>query len=239
MSTPPLPRSLAALASLAIVFHIGSVLTNVLAAPSGPWPGPEGREMMTPPQLANSVNRELLPRYLEPLKLTHNYHFPNNRPGRPGVWFEVRLWDEAGKGLRTLRFPDPAAVAAVRHRQSVLAMALADDQPVTPPAGEWVAAPGREAAAIPIWELDGDRVLRLRSVPAHLVPRDRPVYRPSGWSLVLAHSYVRHLCRVHGAAKGELVRHTQEAIPPAILFEKDIPPDAFGELISHFGEVTP
>jgi hypothetical protein len=237
MLSPPLPRPLAAVASAAIVFHLGAVLTNVLAAPSGPWP--PGGNLATPPQLAYSANRELAPRYLDPLKLTHNYHFASNRPGRPGVWFEVRLWDESGGELPTLRFPDPAANSSVRHRQSLLALALADDQSVAPPAGEWIAAPGREAPAVPIWDLAGERELRLRSVPAHLVPRDRPVYRPSDWSLVLARSYVRHLCREHGAAKGELVRHTREAIPPAVMFEDDIPPDAFGELVSRFGEVTP
>lgn len=239
MSAPPIPRSLAALASLAIVFHIGSILTNVLAAPSGPWPTPSGGEMASPPQLAQSINRELSPDYLQPLKLTHNYHFPSNMPGRPGVWFEVRLWDKSGRELKTLRFPDTAASAALWRRHSVLAQALADDRPVEPPTGELVAAPGRKVPAVPIWDLASNGELRLKTVPGHLVPRDRPVYRPSDWSLVLARSYVRHLCREQGAAKGELIRHTREAIPPTVLFEKEVPPDAFRELISHFGEVTP
>jgi hypothetical protein len=230
-------RPLAAAASAAIVFHLGAVLANVLAAPSGPWP--PGGTAATPPQFAHSVNRELAPRYLEPLKLTHNYHFASNRPGRPGVWFAVRLTDESGRELKTLRFPDPAANPAVRHRQSLLALSLADDVPVVPPAGESVAAPGREVPTVLIWDVAGERELRLRAVPAHLVPRDRPVYRPSDWSLVLARSYVRHLCREYGAGKGELIRHTREAIPPAVLFEDNIPPDAFGELVSYFGEVTP
>ena len=237
MPAPPMSRPLVAVASAVIVFHLGSVLTNVLAAPSGPWP--PGGNLATPPQLAFSLNRELAPRYLEPLKLTHNYHFADNRPGRPGVWFEVRLANESGRELATLRFPDPSASTPVRHRQSLLAFALADDQPVAPPTGEWIAAPGREMPTVPIWDLAGDNELRLRPVPAHLVPRDRMVYRPSDWSLILARSYVRHLCREHGAAKGELIRHTREAIPPAVMFERDVPPDAFGELVSHFGEVTP
>lgn len=237
MPAPPMSRPLVVVTSAAIVFHLGSVLTNVLAAPSGPWP--PGGNLATPPQLAYSLNRELAPRYLEPLKFTHNYHFASNRPGRPGVWFEVRLADESGREMMTLRFPDQNANSSVRHRQSLLALALADDQPIAPPAGEWIAAPGREVPTVPIWELAGDRELRLRSVPAHLVPRDRPVYRPSDWSLVLARSYVRHLCREHGAEKGEVIRHTREAMPPAVMFERDIPPDAFGELVSRFGEVTP
>jgi len=236
MPAPP-SRPLVVVASAAIVLHLGAVLANVLAAPSGPWP-PTGMTA-TPPQLAHSVNRQVAPHYLAPLKLTPNYHFASNRPGRPGAWFEVRLTDEAGRAVKTVRIPDPAAPPAVRHRQALLALALADDMPVAPPGMEAVAAPGREVPTVLIWDHVGERELRLRSVPAHLVPRDRPVFRPSDWSLVLARSYVRHLCREHGAAKGELTRHTREAIPPAVLFEDDVPPDAFGELVSHFGEVTP
>lgn len=237
MSASPLSPPLAALGSVAVVFHLGAVLINVLAAPSGPWP-PEGA-IAPPPPLADAVNRELVPRYLAPLKLTHNYHFASNRPGRPGAWFEVRLRDGSGRELSALRFPDPNAGPAVRHRQSLLALALADDQPVAPPAGELVAAPGRDVPTVTIWDFAGEHQLRLWSVPVYLVPRDRPVFRPSDWSLVLARSYVRHLCREHGAARGELIRHTREAIPATVLFEKNIPAEAFEELVSYFGEVTP
>ncbi|MFO0847621.1 MAG: hypothetical protein U0871_03535 [Gemmataceae bacterium] len=238
MPAPPLARTVAVVVSVAIVAHLGAVLTNVLAAPSGPWPSPTGGGMATPPQLAYSLNRDLTLSYLEPLKLHHNYHFASNRPGRPGVWFEVRLINESGATMATRRFPDPDAGSAVRQRHALLALALADDQPVPPPAVEVIAPPGREVPVVPIWEVAGDRVLRLRPVPVHLVPRDRPVFRPSEWSLVLARSYVRHLCRESGAARGELIRHTREAIPPAVLFEPNVRADAFAELVSHFGEVS-
>jgi hypothetical protein len=85
----------------------------------------------------------------------------------------------------------------------------------------------------------GPHRLRLKSVPQHLAPRDRSVFRPSEWSLLLARSYARHLCRAHGAASAEIVRHTREAIPPAVLFFDDAPPEAFEELVSTFGEVSP
>ena len=82
------------------------------------------------------------------------------------------------------------------------------------------------------------RGLVIRQVPEHLVPRDRPVFRPGDWSLLLARSYARHLCRAHGAASCEIVRHSQEPIPPMVLFVGDnIQAGAFDELISNFGEM--
>jgi hypothetical protein len=91
---------------------------------------------------------------------------------------------------------------------------------------------------VPIWDVAGNRRLVLRPVPAHLVPRDRAVYRPSDWSMLMARSYVRHLCREHGAVKGELIRHTFDPVPPAVLFLESPNPAEFGELVSNFGEVT-
>jgi hypothetical protein len=67
---------------------------------------------------------------------------------------------------------------------------------------------------------------------------DRPVFRASARSLLLARSYARYLCRLNGAAKAEVIRHTQEPIPPAVMFMNDQPPaGAFNELTSNFGEL--
>jgi hypothetical protein len=88
-----------------------------------------------------------------------------------------------------------------------------------------------------IWDFDAERTLRLRAVPEHLVPRDRPVFRPSSWSLLLARSYVRHLCRVNGASTAELVRHSREPILPALIFMPEPPAATFDELVSSFGEL--
>ncbi len=224
--------------SLLIVFHLGAVAAGAFAAPSGPWPTPNGGELSSPPQFAFSLHKGMAESYLGLVRLTHNYHFPSNRPATSGVYFEARLRDSSGQDRGTLRVPDPAAAPWVRYRQALLAKGLADDRPVPPPTGEVIPAPNRAAPATAIWDLAGPHRLRLAAVPNHLLPRDRPVFRPSDWSQVLARSYARHLGRTHGASTVEIVRYTQEAIPPAVMFFKDIAPEAFEPLVSTFGEVA-
>jgi hypothetical protein len=82
-------------------------------------------------------------------------------------------------------------------------------------------------------------VLSVRTVPEHLLPRDRQVFRPSEWSLLLAQSYGRHLCRAHGAASVEIIRRTREAIPPAVLNLPEPPAELFETLSANFGEFKP
>jgi hypothetical protein len=233
----PLPPWVVRLGSAAILAHMAAVVVLVLAAPSGPWPTSFGSSMATEPQFAQGVSNVTTRHYLMPLKMTHNYHFPSNRPAPPGVFFEVRLKDEAGQLLKTVRVPDENANFWVRHRQTLLAQALADDQPVQPRAGEVVAAPGKKVQTMDIWDTGENNTLKLRSVPEHLIPRERPVFRPSGWSVVLARSYARYLCRVHGAASAEVIRHTREAVMPAVMFLEEPPPGTFDELVSSFGEL--
>jgi hypothetical protein len=231
-----LPRQLVVCGSVAIVGHLASVLVAALAAPSGPWPTAFGSSMATEPQFARTIGNITTRHYLTPLEMGSNYHFTTNRPASTAVYFEVHLRDTAGNLLKTLRFPDDQANFWVRHRQRLLAQALTDDLPVEARGGEVIAAPQQQVRTVPIWDTDGEHGLRLRSVPEHLVPRDRPVFRPSGWSLLLARSYVRYLCRAHGAATGELVRHTREPILPAVLLMDEPPPGTFDELVSSFGE---
>src|SRR6516162_2877592 len=126
-ASKPLPRWLGVLASAAIVFHLLAIVVLVLGASSGPWPTPFGSSLATGPAFALPAGEAVTKRYLEPIKMTHNYHFMRNRPGQPGVFFEVRLKDESGKLLNTVRIPDPRANFWVRHRQSILAQQPADD----------------------------------------------------------------------------------------------------------------
>jgi hypothetical protein len=70
---------------------------------------------------------------------------------------------------------------------------------------------------VPVWEPGEPGQLRLQTVPQHLVPRDRPVYRPSEPSLLLLRSYARFLCRQHNAARVEMIRLYREAVPPSVL----------------------
>src|SRR5262245_19752086 len=116
----PLPRWLKGLTSLAIAGHLLAILVLVLAAPSGPWPTPFGQSLAVGPTFALSSGETVTRCYLKPLKMTHNYHFMHNRPGMPGVYFEIRLMDAEGRFIRTVRCPDPEAPFWVRHRQSLL-----------------------------------------------------------------------------------------------------------------------
>jgi hypothetical protein len=253
-SFPALPRWLTVLGSLAIGIHLFAVGVAVLAAPSGPWPGMEGPTMLGPPQFAQSLltgkvdpaTGKVEPQspvsigsYLRWIRMPHHYRYSTNRPGGPDVYFEARLKDANGQPVATLKFPDPDANFWVRHRQTILAHALGDDQPVAPPQSEVIAAPAQEVRKVTIWD-GGDgpsRTMTLKAVPEHLIPRDRPVVRPSEWSVLLTRSYARYLCQAHGAASVEILRHHREAIPPTVLFMEP-PAGTFDELVANFGEYT-
>jgi hypothetical protein len=244
-TTIALPRWLVVVGSIAIAMHLAALGIGVLAAPSGPFPSPDGASMFTPPQFAYSVHNfrptgkapPIVAGYLRSIKMTHNYHFASNRPAQPAVYFEVRLKDAAGEPLATVKIPEDNVGYGIKYLQTQLAQGLIPDQPVQPLAGEAIPAPGQKVNRVLILEIVENRSLKVATVPEHLIPRDRPVYAPSEWSMLLARTYVRYLCRVHGAASGEFIRHTREPIPPAIIF-MDMPPaaDAFGELIANFGE---
>jgi hypothetical protein len=268
-----LPPWLVALASVAIVLHLAAILVPILDTPSGPWPVPTGRSMAEPPQFARSLSSlgsssrstsatwtftTLHGKYL---RLTNNYHFVSNRPGDlPGVEFEVYLRDAEGNLLHKAKFPSPEANLWVRHRQQMLAGALA---PLEAPQGEVLAAPGASVPTMAVWlfpdELGPetpngpppggapapsatgpDRLgqLRLSFVPQHLVPRQRPIMRPMELSVVLARSYARYLCRQHGAARAEIVRHSREPVPPGVLFGAETPASTFESLVASFGEMS-
>ena len=232
----PAQNLLIAVASLAILFHFGAVIVHALAAPSGPWPGLDGPNPAGAPSFARALD-EPLQAYLKPIKLTHSYHFASNRPIVPGVFLEVTLKNAKGEPQTTLRLPDPESNAWVRYREGLFAQGLVPDQPIAPPQGEEIPAPNQEGRKVTIW--DGEPPLRLRSgVPEHLIPRNRPVMGPTEWSLVLVHSYARYLCRKHGAASAEVVRHSREAIPPMALLAGDLPPMAFTDLLASYGDIS-
>jgi hypothetical protein len=234
------PRWLIALASVAIVFHLSAVLVRALAAPSGPWPTPQGGTIAGPPPFALALYQWLPGDYLKALQMTHNYHFPTNRPGLPAVSFEVHLKDAAGKELAAVTVPDPNANVWLRHRQTLLAAALGLDEPVMPPQMEAIPAPNRAAPSVALWEMVPNTAnrLELKRVPEHLIPRDRPVLKPSDVSMVFVRSYARYLCRTHGAASAQVVRHHRDPIPPDVLFGDNVPADAFDEVTSNFGELA-
>ena len=236
-----LPTWQLAIGSVAIGGHLLAVLVMILAVPSGPWPAADGSSMSTPPQFAYSLNNLVPSWYLRGLGIGHDYHYVSNNPASVGVSIELRLEAADGSPLGTLPLPDQRCNWWVGHRQALLARALADDLPVFPPEGEMIAAPGQALPSLPIWELSPEGGLELRTVPEHLIPSERPVFRPSDKSLLLARSMARYACRTHGAARVEVIRRTQEPISPAVMFLPSPRSDkaagiAAGELISNFGK---
>ncbi len=231
-----LPGWLVGLGSAVICVHLGAVLIWVLAAPSGPWPTLEGPEPFIPPRFATSVSRPAR-EYLKAIKLTHNYHFATNRHQDFAAYLEVRLKDDQGKEIARVKFPEDDANFWVRHRESVLTNWFADDLPVAPPQGEVIAAPGQKVPTVTIWDESSPRELQLKTVPMHLVPRDRPVSQPTEVAMLLAQSYARFLCRQHGAKSAEVIRHAKPSIPPGVILPDGVPPGGFEEFTSDFGDL--
>jgi hypothetical protein len=252
----PLPRWLIAVGSAAILYHLAAIIIPILDAPSGPWVTGEGPRPAEAPAFAHSA-ADLAKVHADYLRLAHSYHFVTNRPGDiPGVQFEVHLKNTQGEEIAKLYFPDKDANPWVRHRQELLASALAPDLPMEQQGGEVIPAAGEKVRTVSIWALpsedlsgnnpmqppppaDRNTPLHLVTLPQHRVPRNRMAMRPSDWALVLVHSYARYLCSSHGAASAEIVRHTREPVPPAVLFGGDVPPPVFKDLVANFGEMTP
>lgn len=230
----PLPTWLKIGGSVVVIMHLVVFACLALGSQSGPWPTPMGPSMAEGPQFVRPVVDLALPNYLQPLRMTHNYHFMTNNTSQAGVYFEVHLKDKAGTRIKTLKFPDEKANPWIRHRQSLLAQGLAQDQSVPPPQGEVIAA-AKQKVEMMIWE-PSDNELRLKRIPQHLVPRDRPVMTPSEWSLTLAKTYARFLCRLHHADTAEIVRHSRDAWQPGYLFIPTIPPNE--TLVCNFGEYS-
>lgn len=233
-----IPRWLIWVGSVAIVIHFGAIGVNALAAMSGPWPNHDSG-MIGPPLLAAQVHEAFGADYLRLIRLNHNYHFLANRlPSTPGVYLEFRLKDEQGNELGMARVPDDNANAWVRHHQSLLTQQVFwEDRVVTPQQSELIAAPGGEVPKTQYWKMDKGR-LELVTVDVNQVPLTPPVSGPTQWSLMLASAYSRHICRTHGAAKAQVLRHHQNAILPMVLHADNVQANAFDEIISNLGEFS-
>ena len=228
------PRWLVWVGSIAIVFHLGAIGVNTLAVESGPWPTPDGGEMVSPPLLAQRSSA-VVSDYLTPLRQSFVYHRHANKiPAMPGVYLEFHLKDNDGNEIKTVRVPDDNANSWVRHRQEMLTMVFGTDQRVAPRQSEMIYAKGQTPPKVQIWDMQKGQ-LRLVQVEENKVPLDHPVYGPTEWMFLLAQSYARYLCETHGASKAEMIRHYQEPIRPFVLSE-DVPARAFSEIVSNFGE---
>ncbi|HZZ76895.1 MAG TPA: hypothetical protein VFE62_00155 [Gemmataceae bacterium] len=230
----PLPKAFIIAGSVFAVAHLLAVGLFALAANSGPWPTNFGSDTSPGPSFAAHVSNKTEPYYLRPLHLAYHYvpHANSNRPAPFAAYFEVRLKNKDGDVIKDLKFPDEKANFWVRHRQSILAQGLAEDSPLQM-GTEVLPKAGGPVPTIEIWEMNEGQ-LHLVQKEKNLVPRDRPVVRPSEWSKLLAQSYMRYLCKEYGADSAELIRHSRELIMPMDML---VPrPDAFNELQSNFGE---
>ena len=94
-------------------------------------------------------------------------------------------------------------------------------------------------SSVDIWEPTKGGAFVIRSVPQHLIPRDRPVFRPSPWASMVAASYVRYQCRLHSADSGELIRHSRDAVQPTLIFLPQLSDAAFQEMVAAFKKTKP
>lgn len=220
--------------SIAIAGHFLAVATTVLSSQSGPWPG---GDMAHAPMFAELLAAKLDP-WLAIVKLSTNFHFNECRP-TVAARFEAILRDSQGNEIKRLQFPDPNASSALRHKQSLLAFEIAQDEPLRPPQGFWVAAPGKEAKKVPGWIVnESGKEGKLGSIAENLIPRDRPTFGPTALAAIAAQSYARHLCRQHQVAKCEIVRYDRMLFPPLILMEAGEPnPSFFEENSRSFGAI--
>jgi len=234
----PLPLWLKAGASAFALWHLGAIALLAIGAPSGPWMHPKfGYVQADGPRFAAVVNNGLTyPIYLDPLRMSHNYHFETNRLQQPGAYFEVHLKTELGQ-VTTLKFPDDKANPWVRHRQGVLAKALAQDLPPMQRGTQKIAPIGQEEEkTVEIWESQPDGTARLVKVSENKA-QDMQAARPAPMSKVLAQSYMKYLCREHKAVSAELIRVTQpQPIPTPLFLPGAIPAEDFNMFKNSFGE---
>jgi hypothetical protein len=235
----PLPWKIAG--SAFALFHLGAVGLLALAAQAGPM-NPKyvhptfGAMKAQGPTFATKITAVTKPYYLTPLCMWRDYHFESNRPLEVGCFFEVQLKNELGDVVKTLKFPDDNASAAVRHRQEMLARGLAADEPPLARGTQKIAAPGQAPKQVEVWEPDKEGTLHTKLMDESEA-QEKQLFRPAVSSKVLAQSYLRYLCRRDKAASAVLYRYAQPQAIPSYLIEKNpLPPQLFAVTKSEFGE---
>jgi hypothetical protein len=234
----PLPRWLIWLGSAAIAFHLMALVIVVLAVPSGPWVSPFGPSPQEPPAFAQRISGFTTSYYLRPLQLSSAYRFESNKTEYDSVYFEALLRDADGRVIETVRVPDAKANLWSWRKQVALAQSLGLDDPVVPPRGEMITAPGKAMPTVKVWDApEGAEPLTLQEIPVIRIPRDREMYRPTDFSLQLAKSYAHYLGRRASAASVEVIRHSRRPLLPVFVRTGEgPPPDAFEEMVCSFGE---
>ncbi|MCI0641086.1 MAG: hypothetical protein L0Y72_32185 [Gemmataceae bacterium] len=233
----PLPEGLLVAGSIAVVLHLSVFVVYVIGQSSGPWPVPvdPGISMVDPPFFTLQMREMVKDYYLQPMRMTHTYRFRSNKSDVPGVQMEARLKYANGKE-ETILLPDKNAWPWIRYRQVLLAQGLGGDERVFPMGGETVPAPNKQVQTVKIWESESEKEpLKLKTVPEHLVPRDRPVFKPSPMAEILARSYMRFLAREYKAASVEIIRRSRDSVRPESLLLPQLVGN-FDEFVCSFGE---
>src|SRR5437870_1440065 len=105
-ATGEIPLWLKAAGSVLIILHLLTVAGAVLAVPSGPWFAFGGPNEGPPPLFAQIIKDVTGFAYGNWIRMTDSYRFPSNHTATLDAQFEVRLKDDKGQLLATLRFPD-------------------------------------------------------------------------------------------------------------------------------------
>lgn len=233
------PRWLMLFLSVVILFHLSAIVVRALDARSGPWPTEMGADMATPPQFANSLDSGLA-WYLKAVGMTSTHHVPSDRVTLPGIYLEARLMNESGEEIARVKIPEDSANPWLRHRQQLIARTLGDDHPVFVPRSKVIPPPGQQVPEVEYWHVKPENPTEWRLTRQSIndfILTER-YFRPSDVSLLLVRSYARQLCRQHGAAKVEIIRHHQNPIPPSVIGVDELQPGIFEEFSSTFGEFT-
>lgn len=227
-STYP-PGWVMVIGSLLIIFHLFCALHTSLFTSSGPWPTPNGNMQALPPQFAISIGRfsvngiNLLEQYQRLLRIYSSFRFSSIRQETLEISFEGIFRDAAGNVISKKSFPDPEAPSSIRYRQIQLAQQLGNDEPLPPPQGVVIAAPGKTLENVRWWHPDGDNRMVLKSDNPNAVPRNQNFMTPSASQYLIAKSFARFLGRQYEQPKVELVRYWYEPVLPMVLVEDEAP----------------
>jgi hypothetical protein len=240
-----LPSSIVAVLSLCVVGHFFAVGAHVLAARSGPWLVPNffTPSMAEGPTFATMIDQTTYRYYLQPLGMTGDFSYTSDRVDQPDVYFEARLRNEHGEVVKKLRFPSPEDSVWLRQCYSLLAEGLGGDAPVPVQQMVQIPAPGQESPRIKVWNppVPMEKKLVLLETEQHKVKSlmkdpSMQLSKPREWTLLLARSYARHLCRQEKVASVELVRYSRDPIMPVVLLMPGdrMPAGTFDTLESQF-----
>ena len=206
--------------SLFVLFHFTAIAINSFGAPT-PFridpPDPEADPLIMPidaPTFATTMQPVVSP-YLNLIRMTHDYRFPNLWPERFVCKFEVLLRDKDGKELPKITCPSENAVANVQLRQGLLAQRLWRNFRIEPQAIQ-IAAPGSKPLTLPYWKQIDQGNMVLDRIQQSLTLNGQYI-RPSDSSITFARSFGEFAAKQADAKSAEVVRIMRKMTWPSTL----------------------